>query len=148
MIEQIEAFFPGAAADKDSGRSNLARWEKAYTDDPGGTYRDRETPPHIRKGFDRRLWADATVRFLEIQAAQDLQAAIAASERASSLVPERPNLPADILEKATRVARQDIGSLRLSEVKALAAAIRRDGCANLMKRQMCSLNGSRFSAIA
>jgi hypothetical protein len=124
LIEQIEAFFPGAAADKASGRVNLAQWETPYTDDPARTYRDRETPPHVRKGFDRRLWTDATVRLLEIEAAQDLPAAIAASERASSLVPERPNLAASMLEKATRLARQDVGSLRLSEVKAVAAAIR------------------------
>jgi tetratricopeptide (TPR) repeat protein len=124
LIEQIEAFFPGAAADKESGRSNLARWEKAYTDDPARTYRDRETPPHIRKVLDRRLWADAAVRLLDIQAAHDLPAAIAASERASTLVPERPSLAIDLLEKATRAARQDIGALRLSEVKALATAIR------------------------
>jgi tetratricopeptide (TPR) repeat protein len=122
LTEQIETFFPGVAADKESGRANLAQWEKNYADDPAGTY--RETPPHVRKSLDRRLWADATTRLLDVQAAHDLSAAIAVSERASSLVPERPNLAAEILEKATRVARQDIGTLRLSEVKALAAAIR------------------------
>jgi tetratricopeptide (TPR) repeat protein len=122
IIEEIEAFFPGVAADKDSGRINLARSEAAYVNDPAGTY--RESTAHDRKGFDRLLWADATVRVLDIQAAQDLQAAIAVAERSTSLVPERPNLAGSILEKATRAARQEVGTLRLSEVKALAAAIR------------------------
>jgi hypothetical protein len=123
-IEQIEAFFPGVAADHESGRVTLTRWEASYANDPARTYRDRETPPHVRKGFDRRLWADATVRLLDVQAGQDLAAAIAVAERASSVVPERPNLAASILEKATRLARLDVGILRLSEVKALATAIR------------------------
>ena len=65
LIEQIEAFFPDAAADKESGRVNLARWETAVRRRSRG-HLSRRTPPHVRKGLDRRLWADATVRLLEI----------------------------------------------------------------------------------
>ena len=36
IIAEIEAFFPGVAADKDSGRINLKRSEAAYANDRGG----------------------------------------------------------------------------------------------------------------
>src|SRR5262249_43360396 len=97
LNEQIEAFLPDAAGDKESGRVNLAQWEKAYADDAANTY--RQAPPHVRKGFDRRLWADTTVRLLEIQAAQDLPTAIAVADRAAGSVPERPTLAVNIVEK-------------------------------------------------
>ena len=85
VIEEIKAFFPNAAADQASGRINLARWEGPYGDDPAGTY--RTAPPPVRKALDRRLWADATARLLELQAAQDLPSALAAAEQAASCPP-------------------------------------------------------------
>jgi hypothetical protein len=122
VIQEIKDFFPEAASDKESGRINLARWEGAYDNNPAGTYHDA-TPP-VRKALDRRIWADANARLLELQAAQDLPSALAAAETAASLLPERTTLPAQLIEKATSTARQDLGNLRLSEAKALAAVYR------------------------
>jgi tetratricopeptide (TPR) repeat protein len=122
VLQEIEAFFPDAAADKVSARVNLARWEGAYGDSPAAAYRD--APAQVRKALDRRLWADATARRLELEASGDLQAALTLSDQAAAILPDKPALPAQLLEQATRLARQDLGSLRLSEVKALAAAYR------------------------
>ena len=121
-IEEIKAFFPKAAADQQSGRINLAQWNGPYGDDPAGTY--RTAPPPVRQALDRRIWADATARLLELQAAQDLPSAIAAAEQAATVLPERTTLPAQLIEKATTTARQDLGNLRLSEAKALATVYR------------------------
>jgi hypothetical protein len=124
LIHEIEAFFPEVSADKASGTINLASRLDSYNTDPAAVYRDRATPTQVRKALDRRLWADANERLLELLISQDLQSALAVCERAAAILPERPNLAAQLLEKATRLARHDLGVLRLSEVKALATAYR------------------------
>jgi hypothetical protein len=122
LIKEISEFFPKAASDQASGRLSLARWEGPYSDDPAGTYRAAPLP--IREALDRRIWADATARLLELQASEDLPAALAASEQAATALPEKNTLPAQLIGKAATTARQDLGNLRLSEVKALAAVYR------------------------
>ena len=121
-IKEINEFFPKAAGDLASGRLNLARWEGPYGDDPAGTY--RTAPPQIREALDRRIWADATARLFELQASADLPSALAAAEQAATALPEKTKLPAQLIDKAANSARQDLGNLRLSEVKALAAVYR------------------------
>lgn len=122
LIKEITEFFPGAAGDRASGQINLARWEVPYNDDPAGTYR-AATPP-IRHALDRRIWADATARLLELQAAEDLPAALAAADQAATVIPEKSNLPAQLIDKAATNSRKDLENLRLREVKALAAVYR------------------------
>jgi len=122
VIQEIEAFFPEASTDKASGTMNLAGRLDAYANDPATVY--GEEPARVRKALDRRLWADANERFFDSLASEDLQSALAVAERALAILPERPNLSTQLLEKAGRRARQDLGALRLSEVKVLAAAYR------------------------
>ena len=122
VIREIDDFFPDAANDFASGRINLARWEGPYGDDPAGTL--RTAPPAVGKALNRRIWADATTRLLELQASRDLQSALAAAEQAATVLPEKPSLPAHLIEKATTTARQDLADLRLSEAKALATVYR------------------------
>ena len=119
VIEEIKAFFPNAAGDKESGGSDLARLEGPYGDDPAGTY--RTAAPPVRKQLDRRIWADATaLGCSSCRPPQDVPSALAAADQAASVVPERTTLPAQLIEKATTTARQDLVNLRLSEAKALA----------------------------
>jgi tetratricopeptide (TPR) repeat protein len=122
LIKEIEDFFPKAASNLVAGRLNLARWQGPYNDDPAGTYRD--APAQTREALDRWLWAEATTRLLELQASRDLPSAIAAAERAATLLPENAALPAHLIEKASNAARADLGNLRLSEAKALASVYR------------------------
>ena len=53
-----------------------------------------------------------------------METALGVADRAAALLPERPQLPAQLTEKAIQLARQDLGSLRLTEAKVLAAAYR------------------------
>jgi hypothetical protein len=122
IVQAIESFFPDVATDRESARANLTNWEAPYTNDPAAAY--HVAPQRIRKALDRRLWADATERLLELQSTKDLQSAIDLSERAEALLPEKPNLGAQLIEKAARLARQDLGPARLAEVKALALVYR------------------------
>jgi hypothetical protein len=122
VIQEIEAFFPKAAADVASGHVNLAPWEGPYAEDPAGAYRTASLP--VRKGLDRRLWADATERFLELQVSRDIQSALALAQRAETTLPEKKGLAGRLIEKAIRQARQDLGALRQSEVKDLAGVLR------------------------
>jgi tetratricopeptide (TPR) repeat protein len=122
LIKEINEFFPKAAGDLASARLNLARWEGPYGDDPAGTY--RAAPSQIREALTRRIWADATARLLELQASEDLNAALAAADRAAAAVPEKTTLPAQLIDNAATAARRDLPNLRLSEVKALAAVYR------------------------
>jgi tetratricopeptide (TPR) repeat protein len=122
LIEEIVSFFPGTDSDRDSGRVNLARWEKPYAADPAAAY--RLATPQVRKALDRRLWATATERFLTLQAAQDLAAAVTVAERMASVLPEKPELSAQLLASAVQRSRQALGTLRLAEVKTLASLYR------------------------
>jgi hypothetical protein len=124
VVREIAAFFPNAAKDHDSARVNLARWEAPYADDPSGTYRDHTASEEVRKALDRRLWADARERLLDHEPIPDLPAGVALSEQATSLLPEKPDLPARLLNKTVGKYRQDLASLRLDEVKALAQVYR------------------------
>jgi tetratricopeptide (TPR) repeat protein len=123
-IAGIEAFFPVAAKDQGSARVNLARWEEPYAKDPAEAYRDPGASAAVRGALDRRLWADAEAQLLEVEPIPDLASGIALSERAASLLPEKPDLPARLLEKTFGKFRKDLASLRLDEVKALADAYR------------------------
>jgi hypothetical protein len=122
LIAEIEAFFRSASTDRESGQVNLARWLALYEDDPAATY--RKAPPEVRKGLNRRLWAEATERLLDLQTKGDIQATLDLAERARSMLPEKPELPARLVDKAVIAARRNLGALRLAEVKTLAAVLR------------------------
>jgi hypothetical protein len=122
VIGEIEAFFKNASTDRESGQVNLARWLALYEEDAAATY--RKAPPEVRRGLDRRLWAEATERLLELQTTQDIQVTLDLAERARTILPEKPELPARLVEKAVTAARRNLGTLRLADVKALSAVLR------------------------
>jgi len=122
VIPLIERFFPEAARDRASGQIDLGRWNEAYANDPGAAY--RAAPADVRKALNRRLWADAVAKLLEVQAALDPRSAIELASRAGTELPDRPQLATKLLNTGLDQARQNLGSLRLAEVKALAQAIR------------------------
>jgi len=122
LIQEIESFFPAAQSDRAAGSANLARWEQPYRNDPAGTY--RTASPEIRKSLDRRLWADATERRLELQASGDVHSALDASDQAAALLPERPELSERLTRKGLDKARQNLADVRLNDVKAMAQVYR------------------------
>ncbi len=122
IIPLIERFFPEAAKDQTSGQIDLGRWNQAYTNDAGAAY--RAAPADIRKALNRRLWADAVAKLLEAQAALDPRSAIELASRAETELPDRPQLATKLLNTGLDQARQNLGSLRLAEVRALAQAYR------------------------
>jgi len=122
VLKEIEAFFPDASADRDAGRVNLARWEAPYAKEPAAAY--RMASPEARKALDRRIWADATERLLDLQVSDNVQSAVRSAEQATTLLPERPTLANRLIDKAVHRARQDLGRLRSAEVKELAAVLR------------------------
>ncbi len=122
IIPLIERFFPEAARDRASGQIDLGRWNEAYANDPGAAY--RAAPDAVRKALNRRLWADAVAKLLEVQAALDPRSAIELASRAETELPDRPQLATKLLNTGLDQARQNLGSLRLAEVRALAQAIR------------------------
>ncbi len=124
LIREIENFFPAAAKDQAAARVNLARWEAPYAKDPDEAYRDPTASADVRRALDRRLWADAKGRLMELESIPDLPSGIALSEQAASLLPDKPELPARLLDKTFSKVRNDLASLRLDEVKALAQAYR------------------------
>jgi hypothetical protein len=122
VIGEIEGFFTSASTDRESGQVNLARWLALYDEDPAATY--RKAPPEVRKALDRKLWAEATERLLELQTTADIQATQSLAERAGTMLPEKPELPARLIDKSVGVARRNLGTLRLADVKALAGVLR------------------------
>ena len=122
LLSAIERFFPRAATDQASGRTDLTRWNQAYTNDPGASY--RSAPANIRRGLDRKLWTDGLEKLLEAQAAEDPHSAVRLAARAESDLPERPPLAAKLLNRGLDSARQNLSSLRRDEVMAIAQAYR------------------------
>jgi len=123
LREEIERFFPEAPNDQAaSSAPNLAAWVEKYVADPAGAY--KEAPAPARKALDRRLWVDATVKLLESQVAGDLASSLKLVDQAEKLVPERPELIPKLVEKAEALARRDLRSLRLDEVKAVGSLLK------------------------
>ena len=116
----VERFFPEAAQDQASGRAPLGRWAEEYANDPA-VY--RTVPAEFRKPLDRRLWADVTGRMLKRQAAHDVQASLDIIARAEALIPERPELIAELADQAETQARQNLPALRYAEVKTIGQLI-------------------------
>jgi hypothetical protein len=146
-IREIQEFFPNAASDVASARANLARWEEHYAIDPRAAY--REAPESARKGLDRRLWADANERLIDAQPTGDIQAAIAAAERATTLLPEKKELATRLVAKAIGQAKANLGKLRQSELKELAGILRdklnRPEDALAVTREWLEIRKSRLS---
>jgi tetratricopeptide (TPR) repeat protein len=122
VLATIERFFPRAAKNAAAGSALPPRWETAYANDPGGAY--RSAPVEIRAALDRWLWADATQKRLELQAAEDPPTVTALATEAETKVPERPQLASRLLSTAIDQARANLGSLRLAELKAVAGLCR------------------------
>jgi tetratricopeptide (TPR) repeat protein len=122
VIHDIEGFFPDARNDRESGAVNLAGWLAGYTNDPSGSY--VAATPVVRKALDRRLWADATERLLELQSEESFSSALAMADQATALLPERPDLAAQLARKGLEKARKDLGAVRLDEARMMAQAYR------------------------
>jgi hypothetical protein len=122
LIAEIERFFPDVSNNRTSGSTNLAQWEKPYNDNPAAAY--RLATDEVRKALDRRLWADATERSLELAANQSVTSALDASDQAAALLPERPEVAARLTRKGLEKARQNLAEMRLDEVKAMAQVYR------------------------
>ncbi len=118
VVAAIERFFPQAAKDQDAGRIILGRWDQAYAHD--GADAAPAPPADIRRALDRRLWADAVQQLLETQAAEDPHMAIRLVPRAEAELPERPELAKRLLIKSLEEAQQNLGMVRLAEVKEMA----------------------------
>ena len=59
-------------------------------------------PAEVRKGLDRRLWADATERLLDLQTTDDFQSALGPAERAGTLFRKSPTLASRLIDKAVQ----------------------------------------------
>jgi hypothetical protein len=122
LVAAIERFFPGAAGDKDAARTNLAKWNQPYANDPEGAYRGASGDE--RKALDRRLWVDAREKLMRAEVASDPATASKLAAQAETELPERPALAAELMVRGLSMARQDLGSLRLGEVKSMGAIYR------------------------
>ncbi len=147
LLDDVKSFFPAAPDDRGAARTGLRRWEGPYADDPAEVY--RSAPPDVRKALDRRIWADAQSRLMDLEPIPDLATGIARSEQAAGLLPEKPDLAARLMEKGLAASRRELATLRLDEVKALAEAyrsrVRRPDEAQKVLRDWLEIKRSRLS---
>jgi tetratricopeptide (TPR) repeat protein len=122
LAREVEEFFPDAKGDQAAARTPLGGREREYLDDSAAGYRSAPAP--IRKALDRRLWADVQYRLFDAEPISDLATAQSRSEQAAALLPERPDLPARLLEKGVAAVRRDLAGLRRDEVTALTDVYR------------------------
>jgi hypothetical protein len=122
IIREIESFFPKASSDLEAVRTNLSRWEARYSADPATAYRD--APENLQRAFDRRLWADAKLAIVNTETHPDLASALAAAEKAATLLPEKKDLANRLVENGVARARKNLSSLKSSELKELTGLLR------------------------
>ena len=118
VVAEVKSFFPDAPGDRAAARTNLARWKAPYDEDPAAAY--RTAPGEVRKAMDRRLWADASQRLMEVEPIPDLAAAAARADQAADQLPERTDLPDRLLEKSVAAARRELATMRQDEARRLA----------------------------
>jgi tetratricopeptide (TPR) repeat protein len=121
LITRIESFFPNAVRRR-GNEADLEAWRADYLREPASAY--RSAPDSTRAAFNHFLWADATQRLLELQAAERPRDAISLSERAAAQLPERPELASRLMNEGLQAATKDLGKLRQRDVEALAKVYR------------------------
>jgi hypothetical protein len=117
LVDQAASFFP-AAKKVPAEAADTTRWEKPYLAAPADAY--RAAPADARAVLDHRLWADATQLYLERRAAEDPRSLFTVADEAARLLPDRPKLASDFLEKGVTSTASNVGGLRQSEVETLA----------------------------
>ncbi|MBX6314474.1 MAG: hypothetical protein IRY99_16405 [Isosphaeraceae bacterium] len=115
LASEITAFFPDA---KSPQSADVSAWETPYQNDPAGAY--RKAPAEVRAALDRRLVADAIQKALEQQAVADPSSILALADQARDRLPDRPEVANRLEDQGLEAAVRNIGSLRRSEVEALA----------------------------
>lgn len=123
IASEIEKTFPESA--RPAAAPLPAEVEQRYESDPEGTY--HAAPPPLRAGLDRRLWADATTRSLELQVDASPQDAQEIARKAKGLLSDRAGLADRLLVRGLEAAaRKDIGGLRQGDIEFLAREYEKD----------------------
>lgn len=122
LRQDVMEFFPAAATDRASAQVDLSRWLTPYANDPDASYRSASAT--VRRALDRRLWADVMEQIKLHEPSPDLQAAADGVQAVAALLPEKPDLPARLLKSAVAKARENLGGLRLADVRRLAELLR------------------------
>ena len=118
---KIEGFLPNAVKPPEIA-PDLTKWNAAYRNSPADTY--RQAPVNVRQVLDHRLWADVVQAWLERRAEDDPKKLVSLSEEAGRLLPDRPLIASNLLEKGMARTSIDAGALRLSEVESMAKLYR------------------------
>ena len=121
LRRDVEEFFPAAAGDRDSASLDLSRWLAAYANDPDAAY--RSAPAGARRALDRRLWADVMEQNRILEPPSDPQAALERAQAAAAQLPEKPDLADRLVKQAVARARENLGGLRLADVRRLAELV-------------------------
>lgn len=122
ILFKLEAFFPEAAKGPHPG--DLSAWKDAYANEPAVAY--RKADESTRATLDRKLWADALQKRLQLRAREQPKEALGLGDEAASKLPDRPTLAAALKEEGLEAASRDVGSLRQAEVEELARKYRED----------------------
>jgi tetratricopeptide (TPR) repeat protein len=96
--------------------------DEIYRGDPAAAY--RQASPSQREALNRRLYADAVQRSLEMEAGQDPARGVALAQQAEAQLPERPSLATRLLTLGLDAVRRDLGAVHLSELKTIAQTYR------------------------
>ena len=97
--------------DRESGRVNLARWEAPYAERPRGDLSRRPRPRCARRSTAGSGPTPPSGCSICRPTATSRRPSPLA-EQPRRMLPEKPNLPGQLIEKAVGTARQDLGTLR------------------------------------
>jgi hypothetical protein len=127
LTKDIEAFFPKA---KVPGERVPFQVGRAYDDNPSDTYRGAAET--VRAALDRKLWADAQQKSLELQAvaakAEGREGGLRAlAQQAKVLLPDRPEVATQWENSDLEAASARAESLRKDDAEAVAAAFEKRG---------------------
>ena len=118
VAAEIERHAPKSADPASARMVDLSTLGPRYDADPEPTYAQAGTA--ARQALDRWLLASLREREFYAKADADPAAAFELSTQAETVLPDRPVVARSLLERGLKTAARNVGSLRQSEVTALA----------------------------
>jgi tetratricopeptide (TPR) repeat protein len=114
LADRCRKFFADTPRPIDAARAEARTLRAAYENDIAGVY--RAASPETRVALDRVLLGDVLEKSLRAELAADPKRGIELADRAEREVPDRAELARTL--RKTGLDSEDVGSLRLAEVKA------------------------------
>ncbi len=125
LAAEVAEFFPGVEKAANADARLDPKVETLYNKQPGPVYLSETAV--ARAALDRRLWSDVVKKRIGVEVAANPARKLDYADEAAAIIPDRPEVAAQLREQTLREAELRAGLLRLVEIEQLA-----DYCRNTL----------------